>query len=401
MFTLEQVEFLLSAQGENALQLSLPADQLRAIAKLRKTLTPQQAAAVFELQKVRKKALAKFDPSWAKKILASDLNIQQASSSRLANAIANRFAIIPRDAKIFEICSGLGADAIALGRICKKVTAVDASPAVALCAQHNIAQANLSSRVKIVCALAEDFISPELLAGNFVHADPDRRATGKRSASLSDYAPSEEILRQLITKSAGGAIKLSPATDPESLADLPGVKLQYVSEDWTCKQLLLWWGELAKDLPAKSALVVSGEINSPQTLELSAGFERAEVTPLARYIIEADPAIIAADALDSLAGIIGATRIDSQIAWLTADEILQNVACKFYEVLASVPGRLGDIKKTLTDLDAGIVAVKPRGLKLDTDTLQKKLRRKKGTENLAVFWGKFGKTQRAIIARAV
>lgn len=45
-----------------------------------------------------------------------------------------------------------------------------------------------------------------------------------------------------------------------------------------------------------------------------------------------------------------------------------------FEVLADVPGRNCDIARAVRNLDGGTVEIKPHGLKMDTDRLQRQIR---------------------------
>ena len=398
MLTESQVEFLISDLGKQGLQTKLPADPLQAITKLRKKYTPEQASAIIELKKVRSKAETKFPAEFANEIFASDIMFQQSSSLRLANVVASQLVSNQNiNAEVYDICSGLGTDAIAISLAGANVKAVDLSPAVIGCARQN-AKVLGAKNIEFIVGAAEDYL--ENLKEKIVHCDPDRRATGKRSASLDDYAPGVEILRAMMENSKAGAIKFSPATDISELADFPGAKIEYISEDWTCKQLVLWWGDIAASMSGQFASVVAGDANSPTRFEVAKSLHKLEITDIKGWLYEVDPAVIAARATDKLGEMFLATRIDSQLDWLTGEHKISNCpAIKSYEVLQILPGRVSDIKPALAKLDAGQVAIKPRGIQLNTDSLQKKLRKSGGKSRLIVFWGKFGKTQQAIITR--
>ena len=398
MLTESQVDFLISQAGRDAMKIALPSDALQAITKLRKKYSPQQASAIVELHKVRSKAKSKFPPSVACQIFASDVMFQQSSSLRLANYVASQLTEnIDADTEIFDVCSGLGTDAIAANLAGAKVKAIDLNPAVAKCATQNSKLLGARS-IEFIVGSAEQFL-PQL-DGKIVHCDPDRRSTGRRSASLEDYAPSLETLKAIIEKSRAGAIKFSPATDISLLSDFPGAKIEFISEDWTCKQLVLWWGDIAYKMPDQFASVITGDFESPICFKVSKTHEKLEVTSIKRWLYEIDPAVIAARATDSLGAQVDATRIDSQLDWLTGEnKIVDCPAIRSFEVLKILPGRINAVKSALAKLDAGQVAIKPRGIQLNTDSLQKKLRKVGGENRLVVFWGKFGKTQQAIITR--
>lgn len=215
-----------------------------------------------------------------------------------------------------------------------------------------------------------------------------RRATGRRAVDLADYRPGPKFLLSLPQRTHAGAIKLSPALDLGAL-DLPGgVQCEYLSEGRTCKQLVLWWCP-APDLPARLATVLGGDLSDPQATTLPA--EVAPPAPLrdpdapGEYLIEPDPAVIAAGAVDDLAARFGLCRIAPRLDWCVADSPVHTPLARNYRILRVEPGRPRNVARAVRELEGGIVEIKPRGLKLDTDTLQRRLRGR-GDRTLTLCW---------------
>ena len=186
--TLTQLDFLRSPAGEPLLSMPLPGDALAAIGVLRKLCTPDQAAAVMTLRELRERAerTDRFPPAIARRLLASDKMLQQASSLRLSVykgrrmlEVAGRAGAAPT---ILDLCCGLGADAIGLALAGAEVRGYDRDEAAVLCATHNAAIAGQASRCRFHAA---DVTAIELSPESIVHADPDRRATGRRAVSLA------------------------------------------------------------------------------------------------------------------------------------------------------------------------------------------------------------------------
>ena len=130
----------------------------------------------------------------------------------------------------------------------------------------------------------------------------------------------------------------------------------------------------------KMATLVFGDATDPQSISLPAGL--APWSPAAeagRYILEPDPAVIAADATDDLAALLTAQgtpawRIAAGLDWLSADDPVDTPFARVFRILKTAPGRERDITAAIAELDGGIVEIKPRGVALNTDALQKRLR---------------------------
>ena len=404
--TLEQIEFLRTPAGRELLDMDLPDDPFHAVQALRKRATPDEAAAVATLRTLRRKAAAsrRFPEAFAARMLGTDKLLQQASSFRLAVWMGRRLAGIARNvgaAEAIDLCCGLGSDAIGIARAGLSVRGVDVDPVAVFCAAHNARAAGVGERCAFETADAQ---AVDLPPGAVVHVDPDRRAGPGRSARLADASPGVGFLARLPAHTAAGAMKLSPALEFSEAAALPVAELEYVSEQGVCKQLLGWWGTGAPrgDRPRRRATVVTGPIEDPEAVSLAA--DVAPYVPVrepGEWLVEPDPAVIAAEAVDDLAAAAGLWRIQPGLPWLFGDKPAATPLARDFRVLASVPGREKDVARGLARLDAGTVEIKPRGIKLPTDKLQRTLRGR-GRRRIAVLWCRLGSKQRAFLCeRAV
>jgi len=397
--TLAQLEFLDSETGAEALRVPLPDNPLAAQKSLRKRYTHDQARAIGYMRELRNRpvATAKFPPELAAEMLFTEELLQQCSSLRMANYVGRRMAIIARAAgrsEVTDLCCGLGGDVIGLASSGLDVRGYDISHEALLCARHNALAAGVAGRASFEPA---DVTQLDIPDGAIVHVDPDRRRRGRRVVNLSDVRPGEEFLSGLTRSTAGGAIKLSAALDFAGLAAWTGVRTEYVSEDGVCKQLIAWWGGAADDRPARQATVVWGSPHEPQFESIPAG--QAPPAPhgeLGGWLIEPGPEVIAARATDDLAAREGLWRAHPGMVWLFADAPVETRLARSYEILQTLPGRERDVRIALKKLDAGLVEVKSRGVNIDTDRLQKRLRGK-GSRPLVVLWTRLGDKQRAFI----
>ena len=403
--TIDQLEFLRTPAAAELLTMDLPADPYHAVQTLRKHATPEQAAAVATLRALRHKAAAsgRFPEALAARLLAMDKLLQQASSFRLAVWKGRRLAELAgrRGATAaIDLCCGLGADAIGLALAGLSVRGVDRDPAAVLCAAHNADAAGVAGR----CAFeAADAAGVELPGDAVVHVDPDRRAGPGRSVRLAEGSPDGGFLHSLPAHTAGGAMKLSPAIDWSEAAAVPVDEFEYVSEHGVCKQLVGWWGtgRGREDRPRRRATVVHGDFDDPQAASIPG--DEAPYAPIGEageWLVEPDPAVIAAEAVDDLAAEVGLWRIQPGLPWLFGDRPAETPLARSFRVLAAVPGREREIARALRRLGAGIVEVKPRGVRLDTAKLQKRLRGR-GRRGLAVLWCRLGEKQRAFLCERI
>jgi hypothetical protein len=98
------------------------------------------------------------------------------------------------------------------------------------------------------------------------------------------------------------------------------------------------------------------------------------VTPVARYLYEPDAAVIRAHLVEHLAVAIGATKVDEQIAYLTADELIETPFATAYRVKEGIPFGLKRINQYLRTLDVGELVIKKRGLAIDPERFRRQLK---------------------------
>jgi len=386
--------------------MDLPAEPLRAVELLRRHCSPDEAAAVVTLRALRQRAVAsgRFPEEMAAELLATDKLLQQASSIRLAIWKGRRLAEMlgaqqPRATEVWDLCCGLGGDAIGLARAGLAVRGVDSDPAAVLCARHNARAAGVDDLCSFEVGDVEDL---DLPADAVVHIDPDRRVSGRRSIELGDFSPAGPTLARIVARTGAGAMKLPPGADALELESIPAGMFEYVSEAGICKQLVAWWhnkAQACRAAPRRRATVLTGPLEDPHATSIDAGV--APYAPIGRpgpWLIEPDPALVAAEAVDDLAAAQGLWRVAIGLPWLFGDKLVHTPMATCFEVLADVPGRNRDIAQAVQKLGGGTVEVKPRGLKMDTDRLQRQLRGP-GRMPLAILWCRLGAKQRAFICR--
>ena len=402
MLSLSQLQFLTSPEAANLLTMELADDPLGAQKALRKHCNATEAAAAATLRDLRLRAVRgeRFDEAAASVMLTTDKLLQQASSLRMAAYVGKQLADLAGGTEVLDLCCGMGADAIGAAVAGASVRGIDIDERAVLCAKHNALAASVADMCTFEVA---DATAMALPAKSVIHIDPDRRVEGRRTVQLEDSRPGPQFLRQLVRREAPGAMKLSPALDLQTLDDWENVSIEYVSERGVCRQLIVWWGT---GEPHRKATVVFGDLARPKSVEICVdGGGLAALRPVGEWIIEPDSAVIAVGAVDSLARRHDLWRIDASLAWLSGSapprqgpgEGEQKPMARSYRILREVSGREGDVAKAVRQLGGGTVHVKTRGVSLDTDALQRRLRGK-ADRPLVVLWCRLGQRQRAFIA---
>ena len=394
--TLAQLEFLAGPGGLAAMSIALPDNPLSAQKVLRKSCSYDEACAVGHMRELRRRAVAvaKFSRELAAEMLLSDELLQQCSSLRLANYVGRKMAAMAAGrSEVLDLCCGLGGDAIGLAVAGLEVRGYDISPEAVVCSAHNARAAGVAERTKFAPA---DVTQLDIPTDAIVHIDPDRRSGGRRVVGLSELKPGEDFLRSLTQNTAGGAMKLSAAMDFTELDDWPDIRLEYVSEDGVCKQLVVWWPLDGADATARGATAVWGAMGDPQSESISADAPPAPFGEVGPWLIEPGPEVIAAHAVDALAARDNLWRAYPGMIWLFGKEPVDSHLARSYEIIETVAGREREIRIALKKLDAGLVEIKSRGVSIDTDALQRRLRGK-GDRLLVVLWTRMGDKQKAFI----
>ena len=93
------------------------------------------------------------------------------------------------------------------------------------------------------------------------------------------------------------------------------------------------------------------------------------------YLIDPDPAITRAGLVEQLARSLGACwKIDSRVAFLSSDAMLETPFGRTLAIQASMPWSLARLKSELRARKIGVVDIRKRGSAVDVDDLHRRLR---------------------------
>jgi SAM-dependent methyltransferase len=343
--------------------------------------TLEQVAVALHLLDARRKAVAKFGAARAATLIADPEGVEQASSAAAAGVKASRFAEAARAnaPAVLDLCCGIGGDTMALRDAGLAVEAVDADPLRAWMAGHN-------AGCRTVTADVADLDT----TGRLIHLDPARRADGRRVFKLADYVPPPAVLRTLVERCVGAAVKLGPGCDLNDVAHaLPAGEIMFISERGRLTQAVLWTGALRRH--ERSAVLLDG---ATHLLHGSIVPEPLPLSPARRYLLTPDPAAERAGLLHRF----NLPELASGLGVLTGDQAGASPWLMAYEVLEELPMREKKVAAWLSAHDGGIVTVKTRGRAADPDRLQAAWRGRGATPHV-VFVLRLGTVVRAIICR--
>ena len=115
---------------------------------------------------------------------------------------------------MIDVCAGLGIDALARAQHGQRVTALELDPLRADLLRHNATALGLD--IEVICGDGLDAI-PASGLDHLICADPDRRASGKRSLVASEWLPNPLTIAEKLAAGAGCLLKLPPGCDWQDL----------------------------------------------------------------------------------------------------------------------------------------------------------------------------------------
>ena len=361
------LDYLLSPDGQDLLARLVaeeiaPADILSHTTRLRATHSPEIVSAALDLALLRQRARAKF--SRADQMYLTREALEQASAEIVSRHGAARYA---ECGQVVDLCCGIGGDALALAAHAD-VLAVDLDPLRLRMAAANADVYGVGERLQTRC---DDATTYALAPGAYVWADPGRRVNGRRMYSVFAYQPPLDALLDSLSAAPGAGCKLAPGVRYEELDRLLGDtahEVEILSVRGEAREAVLWLGELCT-ARRRATLLPGGH-------SLTGIDQRGTVPvqPVGPFLYEPDPAVIRAHLVERLALEIGASKIDDQIAYLTAGKWIDSPFVTGYRVEQVMPFGLKRINRALRERDVGELVIKKRGLGIDPEQFRRRLK---------------------------
>ncbi|OYP38829.1 hypothetical protein [Rhodopirellula sp. MGV] len=388
---------VLSIAGANAREIELA---------IRERVDPDQVTFLSAVIGLQPKAHRKFGSGfwWC-----DERSLAQATHQRVASLKASWLSGF----NVFDICCGIGADALATARSLGRgnsLLAVDSDPLTAAMAMRNLAMhLPVDAQWQVNCM---DAAEVQLRSESLIHLDPDRRTKQGRKTRPEDYSPSWEVVETLINQCDGAVAKIAPAADIE---DHPNRHRVWISYSSSVREQTILTGRaiesasksLSLDLPigGRSAVIVckqTSHVFAADRARCEASQIGSSVTDIKSplgYIIAPDPAIRAAGLTEAFAERHGLSTLGGPAGFLTSDTPVEGPLAICRPVLWSGSSDDRKLRRTLRDLDSYPASVKTRGAAVDANTLERRYRTC-GETPVTLWIGKTGKRQYAVISEA-
>ncbi len=333
---------------------------LAAATRLRERFAPELAAAAVEQVELRRRAVAKSGDD-AGRWFYTRTGLEQATRP----AVAQYRAELMRAAGVTDVVDvgcGLGFDSLAMTRAGLRVTAIEKDPATAV-----LAAANLAGLAEVTEQDAAALPPPG--ASSTAHFfDPARRSGKGRSWRVEDFSPPWALVTAHLAR--GAWAKLGPGLPYDLIPH--GCRAEWISHRGDLVEVLLRPGEGQ----AAVLLDVAGAgATDPVVLPVRT-VDPVEVTESRDWLAEPDPAIIRAEAVDTLAAELGLTRLAPQIAYLTGDTPTDRPGLTWFRILDELPYRQKILRSWVRDQGVGTLEIKKRGVDIDPAALRRTLRPK-------------------------
>jgi hypothetical protein len=355
--------WLLSTAAETHLglawqQLAENQNILKIVQRLRKTLSPTQAALTMELAQLRLRAKDKF--GLAEQMFLTTRGYEQSTSDLLA---AYKAQLLPPGQRLLDLCCGIGGDLSGFART-HEATGIDLDPLLCEYARRNAALRS-TTPVQVQCQSA---VEVSWAGYDFIHVDPDRRSEQHRTTDCRFIQPP---LSQLLAK-AGEiplVIKLAPATRlPDELKPL--AHRQWLGEHRECKQQLVWLNTRGRQpLGRKSATLVLKDGTSVTVTQTrfdgAVALRHLNAPPEpGSVILEPHAVVLAARLVDSLAADFGLKRVTPGLAYLSGEHPVDSPLLSSFRILSVCPAETRQVTGELRALGAGVMEWKKRGVEL-------------------------------------
>ncbi|MFX4272305.1 THUMP-like domain-containing protein [Propionibacteriaceae bacterium Y1685] len=355
---LATAERLVGPEGAAALELAAaqpdPAS-LAAATVVRKAHDPELAAAALGQVALRRKAVTKFGSEAGALFLTAD-GLEQASRPMVSQWRAEQF--VERGAeRVVDLGCGIGADAMAMARTGLEVVAVELDPVTAVLARANLEPLGVDVRCADATSVAGELLTP----GVGVFCDPARRTGQGRTWQVDAFRPPYDFVTGLLPGRVG-CLKFGPGM-PYAL--IPGdADTTWISAGGDLVEASVWSGGTDQ----RAALLL------PDGDQLRALPGSAQVGPPGGHLLEPDPAVIRAGAVDTVAARLSAQRLDPQIAYLTSDRRVTTPYGTGFEILEQLPCNEKALRAWVREHQVGTLEIKKRGIDLDPATLRKRLK---------------------------
>jgi hypothetical protein len=339
--TPDDARLLLSDEGREAVARASALDLSDRIGAAEAMRGPLGRLALDQAR-LRQRALAKHPDGdrwwWTAEAL------EQSTPRAVALHHATRFT-----GPVLDLGCSVGGDLVAL----PEPTGVDLDLARLLLARENVPTARL------VCA---DVTA--LNVSGAVFADPARRFAGRRGFDPEGWSPPLSTVLAWPTTALG--VKVAPGIDYDALP--AEVEVEVVSLVGDVKEAVLWTGSVRSGVRRTATLLPGPHVLTDNGAPVPA------VRDPGRFLLEPDGAVIRAHLVEEVCRLVDGWLLDSSIAYVAADLLVETPFGTWYEVHETLPFSLKGLRERLRSYDTGTLVVKKRGTAVEPEALRKQLK---------------------------
>ncbi|MEV4971426.1 class I SAM-dependent methyltransferase [Streptomyces scopuliridis] len=376
---------LLSAEGQ-ALLAELrdhdPAQELALATRLRRDHPAELVSAALAQARLRQRGVAKFGAEDAYRMYFTPHGIEQATRGSVAAHRAARFRALAPDARVTDLCCGIGGDAIELARAGLAVTAVDLDPLTCEIALTNVRA--LAPDGPPMTVTRADVLEYDTTGADALFIDPARRGGRGRIFDPEAYSPPLSWAVDAVRRAGAGAVKIAPGIPHELIPD--DFEAEWISDGGDVKEAVLWHrreggheGEGGRG-DGGQEIIVPGTRRAtllPSGATLTGrGLPDPPVRPVGRFLYEPDGAVIRAHLVAEVAEDLDGGLLDETIAYITTDEARPTPFATAYEITDQLPFGLKKLKALLREREVGVLTVKKRGSAVEPEELRRRLKLK-------------------------
>lgn len=373
---------------------------LGAATRLRGRFDAEVAAWALSQESLRRKARAKF--AAADRMLFTPAGLEQGTRDRVRRWRAGHF----REAgvrEVWDLGCGIGADAMAFAEAGLAVVGVEADAATAEVARHNLSVVGMRASGEqastggdalvpdaetVIVGRAEDLAPPAEAA---IFLDPARRTSRGRTWNVADFTPPWSLVLDYLASDRFVCVKLGPGLPKELIPD--GVHACWVSDGGDVVEVSLWnrWEQ------GHSAVLLGDGATHSLRRDTGQAAVELPVGALGRYVYEPDGAVIRSGLIGEAFAGTDARLLDGQVAYVTADEVIDTPYATCFEVRDVLDYNLKTLKAYVRDRRLGTVEIKKRAIDVDPAQLRRQLK-PSGPESATLILARTVDGTKAIIA---
>jgi len=346
----------------------------------------------------RKIAAAKF-PTLAKLpyFIYPNSDIMEQASSEIT---ARYKAKLTQNSSIIDITLGGGFDAYFMAEGVKTFLGIDRDSDLVQLVNHNFNQLNLTNAVGLHSDSLRYLDENRSTLSNWVYADPQRRAFGKKLKGIENYSPKfSEIFTRIDFESTGLIVKLSPMDDHhELIRNYNNInQIHILSVENECKEMLIIVGKAVSVPTIHTYLRKSINNIEVDFLSVSDYDSKQDDIPYSNtqhYLYEFNPSILKAGTGHIEAAIMGISKLAPRTNFYTSEQLMNNFPGRVFKVQDLASYKSETVKAWFPNSRANVLV---RNFSPGAEELQKKEKLIPSTENIYLIGTSDMKTDRLII----